>query len=95
MLTIDEVIKMKLKIFTKLDCPNCPAAKKIGKQLEKKGAKIDWFDLDEEEGLSEAVYFDVLSTPSFIITDESDSEIKAWRGDLPTADALLKELKIT
>ncbi|TET29717.1 MAG: hypothetical protein E3J70_06090 [Candidatus Heimdallarchaeota archaeon] len=94
MLTIDEVKKMILKIFTKLDCPNCPAAKKIGKQLEKKGAKIVWYDLDEEEGLSEAVYFDVLSTPSFIITDESDSEVKAWRGDLPTADILLKELKI-
>ena len=86
---------MKLKIFTKLDCPNCPAAKKIGKQLEKKGAKIEWHDLDEEEGLSEAVYFDVLSTPSLIIVDENDSEIKAWRGDLPTADSLKKELKIT
>ena len=55
---------------------------------------MDPYDLDEEEGLSEAVYFDVLSTPSFIITDESDSEVKAWRGDLPTADILLKELKI-
>ena len=95
MLTIDEVIKMKLKIFTKLDCPNCPAAKKIGKQLEKKGAKIEWYDLDEDEGLSEAVYFDVLSTPSFIIVDESDSEVKAWRGDLPSVELLQKELKIT
>jgi len=85
---------MKLKIFTKLDCPNCPAAKKIGKQLEDKGAKIEWHDLDDEEGLSESVYFDVLSTPSFIITDGSDSEVKAWRGELPTVDILQKELKI-
>ncbi len=95
MLTIDEVKKMKLKIFTKLDCPNCPAAKKIGKQLEEKGAKIEWYDLEKEEGLSEGVYFGVLSTPSFIIVDESDSEVKAWRGDLPTVELLQKELKIT
>ena len=86
--------KMKLKIFTKLDCPNCPAAKKIGKELEGKGAKIEWHDLDEEEGLSEAVYWDVLSTPAFIITDDSDSEVKAWRGDLPTIELLKTELKI-
>ncbi|NHJ33577.1 MAG: thioredoxin family protein [Asgard group archaeon] len=85
---------MKLKIFTKLDCPNCPAAKKIGKQLEEKGAKIEWLDLDEEEGLSEAVYYDVLSTPAFIVIDENDNEVNAWRGDLPTIELLQKELKI-
>jgi glutaredoxin len=85
---------MKLKIFTKAECPNCPAAKKIGKQLETKGAKIEWFDLDEEEGLSEAAYFDVLSTPSFIITDDDESEIKAWRGDVPVINEIQKELKI-
>jgi len=85
---------MKLKVFTTTECPNCPAAKEICKQLEKIGAKIEWFDLDEEEGLSEAVYFDVLSTPSIIITDEDDSEIKAWRGDVPSINDIQKELKM-
>ncbi len=85
---------MKLKIFTKTDCPNCPAAKKIGQQLEKKGANIEWFDLDNEEGLSEAVYFDVLSTPSLIVTDEDDSEIKAWRGEVPEITDIQKELEM-
>jgi glutaredoxin len=85
---------MKLKIFTKAECPNCPAAKEIGKQLETKGAKIEWFDLDEEEGLSEAVYFDVLSTPALIITDDDESEIKAWRGEVPGINEIQKELKI-
>lgn len=86
---------MKLKIFTKVDCPNCPAVKKIGKKLEEKGAKIEWHDLDEEEGLSEAVYFDVLSTPALILMDENDNEVKAWRGgDLPTVELLQSELKM-
>ncbi|NHJ49506.1 MAG: thioredoxin family protein [Asgard group archaeon] len=84
---------MKLKIFTKADCPNCPTAKKIGQELEKKGAKIEWFDMDIEDGLSEAVYYDVLATPSMIITDEDDNEIKAWRGEVPLINDIQKELK--
>ena len=84
---------MKLKVFTKQDCPNCPAAKELAKKLEKQGTNIEWFDLDNEEGLTEAVYFDVLSTPSLIITDEDDSEIKAWRGEVPDIDVIQKEFK--
>ena len=85
---------MKLKIFTKTDCPNCPVAKEVGKQLESKGANIEWFDLDNEDGLSESVYFDVLSTPSLIVTDEDDNEVKGWRGDVPEVELLKKELLI-
>ena len=85
---------MKLNVFTKAECPNCPPAKAMAKQMEEKGAAVEWFNLDEEEGLSEAVYFDVLSTPSLIVTDENDSEIKAWRGEVPPIDQLQKELQI-
>ena len=85
---------MNLKVFTKMDCPNCPAAKVIAKKLEVKGAKVIWYDLDEEEGLSEAVFFDVLSTPSLIITDDSDTEVKAWRGEVPNLELISKELKL-
>ena len=85
---------MKLKAFTKTECPNCPAAKKLAKNLETKGAKVEWFDLDNEDGLSEAVFFDVLSTPSLIITDDSDEEVIAWRGEVPPIDLISKELLI-
>ena len=84
---------MKLKVFTKADCPNCPPAKALAKKLEKNGTDVEWFNLDEEEGLSEAVYFDVLSTPSLIIVDESDSEVRAWRGEVPLIDHIQKELQ--
>ena len=84
---------MKLKVFTKADCPNCPPAKALATKLEENGAKVEWFNLDEEEGLSEAVYFDVLSTPSLIVTDESDCEVKAWRGEVPLIDQVQKELQ--
>jgi glutaredoxin len=84
---------MKLKIFTKQDCPNCPAAKALGKKMEAEGKKIEWFDLDEEYGLTEAVYFDVLSTPAMIITDENDNEVKAWRGEVPGLEVLKESLQ--
>ncbi|MFW9924463.1 MAG: thioredoxin family protein [Candidatus Thorarchaeota archaeon] len=84
---------MKLKVFTKLDCPNCPPAKDLAKKLEQDGSKVEWFDLDQEEGLTEAVYFDVLSTPSLIVTDDDDEEIKGWRGNVPSIDDVKRELK--
>ncbi len=84
---------MKLKVFTKIDCPKCPQAKDLAKKLEEKGTTVEWFNLDDEEGLSESVYFDVLSTPSMIIVDEADSEVKAWRGEVPPIDLVQKELQ--
>ncbi len=84
---------MKLKVFTKADCPNCPAAKALAKKLEENGTAVEWLNLDDEEGLSESVYFDVLSTPSLIIVDESDCEVKAWRGEVPPIDIVQKELQ--
>ena len=89
-----KMMTTKLKIFTKKDCPNCPLAKKIGKKLEGQGANIDWFDLDEEIGLTEGVYFDVMATPTLILTDENDNELLAWRGEVPPIETLQKELKL-
>lgn len=86
--------KMKLKVFTQDGCPNCPTAKRIAKQLEAEGAPVEWYDLDEEMGLTEAVFYDVLSTPSLIITDQEGVELKAWRGEVPSIHQVKKELKI-
>ena len=84
---------MKLKVFTKTDCPKCPIAKELGQKIEKEGKTVEWFDLDQEEGLTEAVYFDVLSTPSLIVTDEDDEVIKAWRGEVPQYKEVQNELQ--
>jgi hypothetical protein len=85
---------MKLKIFTKVDCPNCPLAKALGKKFETNGTAVEWYDLDEEEGLMEAVYQDVLSTPSLLVFTENDTLAKAWHGKVPEENELKKALKI-
>ena len=78
-----------IKIFTKAKCPKCPAAKQIGTELKKEGVPVFSYDLDTIDGLAEASFYSVLSTPSLIIEDEEEREIISWRGVVPT----LQEVK--
>ena len=58
---------MKIKIFTQPNCPNCPAAKKLGQELIKEGVDVEFYDIKTPEGLAESVMHSVLSTPSLLI----------------------------
>ena len=59
-----------IKIFTKAKCPRCPAVKEIGKELKKEGVPVLNYDLDTIDGLAEASFYSILSTPSIVIEDE-------------------------
>lgn len=75
---------MTLKIFTQANCPKCPPAKKLGKEIEKEGKlKVEWFDISTVDGLAEASFYSVLSTPSLILVNEAGKEITGWRGQVP------------
>ena len=78
-----------VKIFTRKKCPKCPAVKEIGKALSKDGVVVFHYDLDTIDGLAEASFHSVLSTPSIIIEDEEEKELISWRGAVPT----LQEVK--
>jgi hypothetical protein len=78
-----------IKIFIKAKCPKCPAAKEMGMELKKEGLPVFHYDLDTIDGLAEASFYSVLSTPSFIIEDEEEREVASWRGMVPT----LQEVK--
>jgi len=77
-----------IKIFTKAQCPKCPAVKEIGMELKKEGVPVFNYDLDTIDGLAEASFYSILSTPSLIIEDEEE-EVISWRGVVPT----LQEVK--
>ncbi len=79
---------MKVKLFYKETCPRCPAAKELVK--EKKD--VQYFDIEEVNGLSEATYYGVMSTPSIIVEDDSNNLIKAWLGEVPTREEYNKWL---
>jgi len=84
---------MKVKIFWQKNCPHCPEVKNVGKQLEKE-AKVQYFDVDTFYGLAEASYYDIASTPSIVVLDNNDNEIKIWRGKTPRLEEIREEAVI-
>jgi len=82
---------LKIKIFTQEGCPKCPAAKELGQKLAQEFL-VEWYDVQTIEGLTEASYFQVLSTPTIILTDEDNQELLAWRGEVPQEKELKKQI---
>lgn len=74
---------MKLKIFTKAECPNCPPAKAIGLTLEEEGHDVMFYNLDDVDGLTESIMYDVIATPTIVVVDDNGKEIKSWRSIIP------------
>ncbi|MBD3299954.1 MAG: thioredoxin family protein [Candidatus Moranbacteria bacterium] len=84
---------MKLKVFTKNDCPNCPPAKELAQKIENEGKiEVELFNTDEADGLAEAQFYAVLATPSLILCDKNEDEVEAWRGEVPTREEVYKKI---
>jgi len=83
-----------LKIFTKAKCAKCPAVKEMGMELKKEGVPVYAYDLDTIEGLAEASFYSILSTPSIIIEDEEEREVISWRGVVPTLQEVKHHLQL-
>jgi len=77
---------MTIKLFVKDDCPRCPAAKKAVEGI----GGIEVYSVDEADGLAEASFYGVLSTPTVLVLDETDREIASWRGEAPDRAALMR-----
>jgi len=79
---------MKVKIFWQDDCPHCPAAKELGKQLEAEGIEVRYYNVKTLEGLTEASFYSVLSTPGIIIINDEEEEVVGWRGTTPSKEEM-------
>jgi hypothetical protein len=84
---------MKVKIFWQESCTRCSPTKELGRKLEIEGIKVEYYDISTTDGLAEALMYDVLSTPSLIITDSVKKEIAAWRGETPSLEKVKKFIK--
>ena len=84
---------MKIKIFWQKNCPHCPEAKNVGNQLEKE-ITVQYFDIGTVDGLAEASYHNIAATPSIIIVDNDDNEIKVWRGKIPDLKEIMEDAAI-
>ncbi|MDP2860811.1 MAG: thioredoxin family protein [bacterium] len=85
---------MIIKLFTKPDCPKCPVAKILvdGLRLAVNDLRIEKYNVSTVEGLAEASFYSVLSTPGIILCDNNGKEIKGWRGETPSESELIRFL---
>ena len=81
-----------VKIFMKAQCPKCVAAKEIGKKLKGQGVPVFHYDMDTTDGLAEASFYSILSTPSLVIEDEEEREVFIWRGRVPSLEEVKEYL---
>jgi len=88
---IEGEIMGHIKIFTKAECPKCPAMEEIGQKLKREGIPVFKYDVDTTEGLAEASFYSILSTPSLLIEDE-EKEVAAWRGTTPSIQEVKRYL---
>ncbi len=84
-----------VKIFTRAQCPKCPAVKDLGKRLEQEGVPVFQYDVDTTEGLAEASFYSIFSTPSLMIEDEEGKEVAGWRGKVPTLEEVRSRLQLS
>ena len=73
-----------VKVFVKDGCYKCPSAKELGALLKKEGLKVFYYDLDTVDGLAEASYYGVMSTPTLIVEDREERTLADFRGTIPT-----------
>jgi len=81
-----------VKIFTKTQCPKCLAVKEIEKKLKKEGVPVFHYDMDTPDGLAEASFYSILSTPSLVVENEEEREVISWRGRVPTLEEVKQYL---
>ena len=78
-----------VKFFSRENCPKCPPAKEIAEELKKMGIIVQQFDVDSVDGRAEAMFYDVMGTPSTLIVDKDGNELASWRGDKPDRQKIL------
>jgi thioredoxin-related protein len=85
---------MILKLFTKPDCPRCPAAKDVVAKLEKDktAVVVEHYDAETVDGMAEAAFYTVMATPTILLCDDKGKEIASWRGQAPDLEELKRKI---
>jgi len=76
--------RVDVKLFVKDECPRCPAAKQVCEGFE----RVEVFDVTSADGLAEASFYSVLSTPAVLVIDSDGAEVAGWRGEAPDRSTL-------
>lgn len=80
-----------IKLFVQGGCHKCPQAKQVGNALKEEGFTVLEYDVETADGLAEASFYSVQSTPTFILEDQAENTIADFRGVVPSPQKI-KEL---
>jgi len=78
-----------VKFFSKENCPGCVPVKEIAEELQKRGIIVQHIDVDSVDGRAEAMFYDVMGTPSTVIVDQDGNELVSWRSKVPDKQTIL------
>lgn len=78
----------RFKLFWKEGCHYCPEAKKVAGMLSGKYEVIK-YDINTSEGLAEATFHNVKSTPTLILVDAFDRILRRWTGNSAAWELIL------
>ena len=83
-----------VKFFWQEDCPRCGTAKEVCNTLTRKNVLVKQFNISTVDGMTEAAFHEVLSTPTMIIVDEDENELQSWRGVAPELEDLEENMNV-
>lgn len=81
---------MCVKIFVKDNCPKCPMAKKLFEDLKAQNVDAASYNVETAEGLGEASFYQVMSTPSVIVEGPGEQLVGLWRGSVPKIEEVMQ-----
>ena len=73
-----------IKLFVQQKCHKCPQAKEVGNTLKDEGFTVEEYDIQTADGMAEAAFHSIQSTPSIILEDSDENIIADFRGEIPT-----------
>ena len=73
-----------IKLFVQQKCHKCPQAKEVGNTLKNEGFEVKEYDIRTADGMAEAAFHSIQSTPVFILEDSDENIIADFRGEIPT-----------
>ncbi|RLI93104.1 MAG: thioredoxin family protein [Candidatus Altiarchaeales archaeon] len=83
----------RLKLFVSKNCPRCPSAKRVMKEIAEElklrdGVDYSILNIDEDDNFFLALQYQIASTPSFVIDDEP-----VFVGEVPKKEELIRMIK--
>jgi transketolase C-terminal domain/subunit len=85
---------MKIIAFVTSENESNDQLKNISDRLEDNGFSLDFVNVETREGVDKSQVYDILQTPSIVVTTDDGSVVRSWTGELPTTSDVINNIVI-